>query len=153
MRPYSFGLPEVPKHRQGCNRFPNYPSTPLNRFCSLTSSTFLLTASRLDCTFFRLFLARFCRGPKKVLFLLPSPTRHVSCLPRIPTNPLTALTSLLRYLPPLKCLLFTKTFFFLMLFLSFPAVFFGVLIVPEPSLDHQEVAPLTLLYPTNALVF
>jgi hypothetical protein len=29
----------------------------------------------------------------------------------------------------------------LMLFLSFPAVFFWVPIVPEPSLDHQEVAP------------
>jgi hypothetical protein len=85
-----------------CARCPNYPYTLLHCISILTPSPNVCLP----------FFCILCEGPKKVLFLLPSPSCHVSCLRRIPPDPFPPLTSLFPFLNPLQWLCFTKSLFF-----------------------------------------
>ena len=141
-----FGFHKVPKHHSRCNRCPHYPSTHPNLFCFLIASPFFWPACRLNCKFLGFFLVTVWAGTKKVFFLLPSPSCHVSCLPRTPRNPSTPLASLLPFLNPLNCVRFSKIFFILMFFFRLCSHFFGVPLVADPSSDVQQV-PFRPLYP------
>ena len=148
MRSKNFWFLKVPKHRLRCNRWPNYPSTLLRCICVLTSSPVFVLACRLDSSFRGLFLVNFWLGPKKVLFLLPSSSRHVSWLPMIPHNPITPLTSLFPFHTPVKCQCFTFSFFYFLCYFRLWSIFFvWILLSPKLRQTRNRLALESLIRP------